>query len=438
VVVGAGPAGLAAAFTLVEAGLRPVLVDAAPRAGGMLRTELLDGARVDVGVQLVGSSHTALFDLARQAGAASLLLRTPGHDALWRDGRTHGITYGSVARMATSGALPLTLKLKLASRYVPYLKAQARRLDVNDPAGSGGDAFDDESIGAWGRRELGDEFVELLVYPLLAAFYGALPEETGAGIYHALARTGMDVSVYGAAGGFGALADALLAALQERGVEFVPGTTVRAVRALQQNDGGVSVDGERYSAAVLAVPANRAAALLDAGGELAAWLGAVRERSTLTVAYRLDRTMPGDWFALSFPRTSRPGQRTAVACVMSRKLQGLVPAGGDAVVAMPAPHALSQLMSRSDDDVAATLLADLESALRGISRRVTGARVFRYDDAYTVFDPGHVRRLLQYDPSWVPPGIALAGDYLMAPSVEGAVRSGIRAAHRIAAATAPG
>jgi protoporphyrinogen/coproporphyrinogen III oxidase len=384
----------------------------------------------------VGSSHAALFDLARKAGAASLLRRTPGHDALWRNGRAHGITYGSVARMATSGALPLTLKLKLASRYVPYLKAEARRLDVNDPAGSGGADFDDESIGAWGRRELGDEFVELLVYPLLAAFYGALPEETGAGIYHALARTGMDVSVYGAAGGFGALADALLAALQARGVDFVPGTAVRTVRA-RGNGGGVSVDGEPYSAAVLAVPANRAAALLDAGGELATWLGAVRERSTLTVAYRLDSAMSSDWFALSFPRTSQPGRRTAVACVMSRKLQGLVPPGGDAVVAMPAPHALSQLMSRSDDDVAEFLLADIETAVRGISRRVTAARVYRHDDAYTVFDPGHVRRLLEYDPSWVPPGIALAGDYLMAPSVEGAVRSGIRAAQRVAAVAAP-
>jgi protoporphyrinogen/coproporphyrinogen III oxidase len=428
-VIGAGPAGLAAAWTLAEAGLRPVLYDAAPRAGGMLRTDQLDGVHVDVGVQLVGSPHTALFDLARRAGAGSLLRKSPGHDALWRRGRAHGITYGSVASMVASGALPMTLKLKLASRYVPFLKTQARRLDVNDPAGSGGAEYDDESIGAWGRRELGDDFVELLVYPLLAAYYGALPEETGAGIYHALARAGMDVSVYGVAGGFGALADALVTALEARGAHFELGSAVRSVRALR--GGGVLVDGERFAGAVVAVAANRAAALLDAEGELAAWLDGVVERSALTVAYRLDRAAPGDWFGLSFPRTTEPGRRIAVACAMSRKLPGLVPQGGDAVVVLPAPHALPGLLSRSDDDVAATLLADLDSVLPGIGRRVRSHRVYRHDDAYTVFGPGHVKRLLRYDASWLPPGVALAGDYLVAPTVEGAVRSGIRAAARV-------
>jgi protoporphyrinogen oxidase len=428
-VIGAGPAGLGAAWSLSDRGAEVVVYERHARAGGMLRTETMDGARVDVGVQLVGSPHRLLFDLVARAGAGALLRRSPGHDALWRNGRPHGITYGSVASMLTSGALPTTLKLKLGSRYVPFLKTRAHGLDVSDLPGSGAASFDDESIGAWGRRELGDPFVELLVYPLLAAYYGALPEETAAGVYHALALVGMDVSVFGAAGGFGALADALVSAMVERGVRLRCGAEVRSVRATSAE---ADVDGEAYDGVVLAVPANRAAALLGATGALRGWLDAVLERSTFTVACRLDREFPGDYFGLSFPRVTEHGARVAAACIQGRKLSGLVPPGGDALVLLPTPPAAAALLAEPDERIAGLLLDDLESAVKGISRRVTATSVHRFDDAYTVFAPGHVRRLLQFDPLWLPPTVALAGDYLMSPSVEGAVRSGFRAARTLA------
>jgi protoporphyrinogen/coproporphyrinogen III oxidase len=428
-VVGAGPAGLAAAWELTAGGLLVDLYDREAVAGGMLRTELLEGARVDTGVQLVGSPHVAFMGLARQAGGEEMLRRSPGRDALWRRGRAQAITYGSISSMLGSGALPTTLKLKMGAKYLPYLRGPARELDVSDLAGSGGEKFDAETIGSWGRRELGDDFVELLVYPLLAAYYGALPEETGAGVYHALARVGMDVSVYAGSGGFGAVAGAMVQSLERRGCTFRGGTAVERVVA---EGGGVEVAGASYDGAVLAVPANRAAALLSATGDLAEWLGAVRERSTFTVAYRLDRPFPGDYFGLSFPRTTSPGARIAAVCIQSRKLPGLVPAGSDALVVMPAPLAVAPLCAQPDDDIAGTLLQDLEGAVRGIARHVTSARVFRFPDAYTVFGPGHVRALQRFDAAWLPPGLVLAGDYLMAPSVEGAVRSGQRAARRLA------
>ncbi|MGH7464827.1 MAG: FAD-dependent oxidoreductase, partial [Longimicrobiales bacterium] len=253
-VIGAGAAGLAAALRLTEAGARVTVYERAGRAGGRMRTETLDGARVDVGVQMVSSSHTSVFDLTRAAGAHELLRRSPGRDAVWRKGRANPITYGSVASMVTSSALPAMLKLKMGGRYLPFLTTQARTLEANDPAGSGGVEHDDESIGAWGRRELGSDFVELLVYPLLAAYYGALPEQTSAGVYHALARMGMDVSVYAAAGGFGALAEAWLAAAEAAGARYAAATEVVSLDA---SDAGVrvmtSAGGAQHDAVVIAV-----------------------------------------------------------------------------------------------------------------------------------------------------------------------------------------
>ena len=41
-------------------------------------------------------------------------------------------------------------------------------------------------------RQISADFVELLAYPLLGAYYGSLPEATSVLLYHALARAGLD------------------------------------------------------------------------------------------------------------------------------------------------------------------------------------------------------------------------------------------------------
>jgi oxygen-dependent protoporphyrinogen oxidase len=434
-VIGAGAAGLAAAWHLARAGEAVTLYEASARAGGLMRTETVNGAYIDVGVQLIGSTYTALRELVRDLGAVELLRRSPGRDALWRRDRAHAITYGSVSSMALSQALPTTLKLRLAAKYLPYLTVQAKHLDANDLTGSGGAAFDGESIGSWGNREVGEDFVELLTYPLLAAYYGATPEETSAAVYHALARVGLDVSVYACAGGFGALADAIVAGLKAAGVQCTFNARVDSVHvdgdAIEVEAGGTRA---RHDGVVVALPANRALALLSADGGLRDWLNAVRERSTLTVSYRTDRPFPGEYFGLSFPRVAGPGDHLAALCIQSRKLPGLVPAGGDALLAMPAPTVVRDLWERTDDDVATLMLAAIEEAVSGVSRRVTATQVHRFEDGATIFTPGHVRRLTSFNAAWLPPNVSLAGDYLVAPTVEGAVRSGRTAAQRLFAA----
>jgi protoporphyrinogen/coproporphyrinogen III oxidase len=444
-VIGAGAAGLAAALRLVRAGARVTVYEREARAGGRMRTETLDGARVDVGVQLVSSSHTSLMALAQQVGGRELLKRSPGRDALWRKGRANPITYGSIASMVASSALPTTLKLKMGGRYLPFLTKNARTLDANDPAGSGGVVHDGESIGAWGERELGSEFVELLAYPLLAAYYGAVPEETSAGVYHGLARMGLDVSVFGASGGFGALADAWLSAVESAGARYLAATEVTRIDAAVDGVRLTTSAGEaRHDAVVLAVPAPIAARLLSGAGidgpggaAIAEWLTQVRVTPTLTVAYRMDGAFPGDYFGLSFPRGDLIGDRVVALCIQSRKLPGLVPAGGDALVALPAPAAAASLLAMEDAAAADAMLTSLERAVSGIRKHVKSAHVTRYDHGYTIFYPGYLRHLTRFDPAWLPARVTLAGDYMLAPSVEGAVRSGERAAERVLAQPAP-
>lgn len=430
--IGAGLAGLATAWELVKGGAEVVLYEERAEPGGRMRSDTLDGYVVDPGVQLVSSTHGSLFRLAEEIGARSWFVRSPGRDALWRNGRAHTLTYGSVASLATSTALPAWLKLRLAAKYLPYLAGHARRLDANDPARTGGAELDGHSVAEWGREELGDDFVELLAYPLLATYYGGPPERISVALYHALAKVGTDVKLYALKEGMGTFARRVLGALRERGVHWRGGEAVTGVRMQGAHIRVESASGaETYDAAVLAVPARVSLTLLEGDAALVSWLGKVESAPTATLALLLDRPLDVDYFGLSFPRGTSPGEVVVALCMQHRKIAGLVPGGRALVVAYPAPKIAPEMANASSAEVVERLLPAIEQVFRGVRAQIIHARAYRFPEGYTLFYPGYLRHILMFDEAWLPPGLALAGDYLVAPTAEGAVISGQRAAMRL-------
>ncbi|MFC5724100.1 NAD(P)/FAD-dependent oxidoreductase [Streptomyces gamaensis] len=77
VIVGAGLAGLSAAHRLTAAGVRVAVLETAPRPGGRMATDRIDGFRLDRTAQLL---NTAFPELLRTPGLDTLALRpfTPG------------------------------------------------------------------------------------------------------------------------------------------------------------------------------------------------------------------------------------------------------------------------------------------------------------------------------------------------------------------------
>ncbi|HEX5724387.1 MAG TPA: NAD(P)/FAD-dependent oxidoreductase [Longimicrobiaceae bacterium] len=435
-VVGAGPAGMATAFRLAQAGAAVTVYEATARVGGRARTDLVDGWRVDPACQLFGSVYTTFLRVLRAAGGGSLCVRTPGRDALWRRGKAHEVVYGSPASMLASGALPFGLKLRLAV-YPPYLHRHAAALEPAALERAAAEGLDRESIAAWGVREPGRDFVDLLAAPTLAALYGTLPEEASAGFYHAVARQGMHAEVLALAGGASAFCDALAAALSRLGGRVLTGRRVRAVHPAK---GGVELSGEgwteRFGAVVLAVPAPAAREIDGMTRPVVEWLEGVRVRPTVSLALLLDRPAGVRWFALSFARGE--SRALAAACVQENKLGDRVPPGRGLVVAYPLPEAGERLAAANADadTVLRALLPDLSRALPGIESAIRRVVLYHWPHAWTVFSPGYLARLgelrrtgLDFDGR-----IALAGDYLYMPNLEGAALSGVRAAERVCAA----
>jgi phytoene dehydrogenase-like protein len=89
VVVGAGLAGLCCGLHLQEAGLRPLLVEAGDRVGGRVRTDVVDGFRLDRGFQVL---LTAYPEAHRLLDYRSLRLHAFEPGALVRvDGKFHRV-----------------------------------------------------------------------------------------------------------------------------------------------------------------------------------------------------------------------------------------------------------------------------------------------------------------------------------------------------------
>ena len=162
-VVGGGISGLAAAFQARQRGARVVVLEAAGRPGGKVRTSPLAGVDLDEAADAFLARVPEAVDLCSELGlAADLVSPATGTAYVWWD--------GALRRLPAEQLLgvPVDVDAVAASGLLsPAGVERARRdLTLGDDRPGG-----DESVGALVRRRLGDEVHERLVAPLVGSIY---------------------------------------------------------------------------------------------------------------------------------------------------------------------------------------------------------------------------------------------------------------------------
>ncbi|MGJ7922765.1 protoporphyrinogen oxidase [Neobacillus sp. LXY-4] len=169
IIVGGGITGLSAAYYLQKEAQQkslPIeikLIEAANRLGGVIETVKKDGFVIEKGPDSIIARKTAGINLIEELGLKDKVISNiAGKSYILVNGKLHTMPEGSfmgiptkVTPFAFSGLFSPLGKLRAAADFVlPKGKPQ-----------------DDQSIGAFFRRRLGNEVVENLIEPLLAGIY---------------------------------------------------------------------------------------------------------------------------------------------------------------------------------------------------------------------------------------------------------------------------
>ncbi|HVW31722.1 MAG TPA: FAD-dependent oxidoreductase, partial [Acidimicrobiia bacterium] len=121
VVVGAGIAGMAAAFRLKRAGFAVTVLEAEDHVGGRMATIERDGFRIDTAAAILPTTYTRMVKLISDAGLGDDVVPTSDLVGFARDGAVHrlrsrrapldGLTTGLLSPAAKLGLLKVVADL---------------------------------------------------------------------------------------------------------------------------------------------------------------------------------------------------------------------------------------------------------------------------------------------------------------------------------------
>jgi oxygen-dependent protoporphyrinogen oxidase len=404
-IVGGGIAGLTAAWELSRRRMSFVVLERAPRAGGVIVSEELDGFTIDGGPDSLLIQKREGIALCEELGLGGRLVATkqPRIAYIQRGGRLHALPAASVLGIPTrvgpfvrTGLFTWPGKLRMgAELFVP-----PRRTD------------DDESIGAFMTRRFGREATTFLAEPLLAGIH--------AGDVDRLSMKALFPRLFEAEKQHGSLLRAFRnpeprTANPDGAFKSLPGGLGELVRTLVRaigeqnvctNNGVVSIGGGGpfvvrtardtvdARAVIVAAPAYVVGALMrDRDRELADLCTQIPYASAATVALAFRRDaighpLNGSGFVV--PRAEHAG--ILAASWLSSKWPHRAPGDGHALLRTFAGGARDpQALEKSDAELVALSLNALRPLL-GINGTPLFTRVYRFERGNAQHEVGHLTR----------------------------------------------
>lgn len=384
VVVGAGIAGLVAAWECARVGMPVTVLEASDDVGGTVASAEVAGLALDIGADCWSRSD-AVRELVEELGLTGRVI-TPADEGTW----IAGLPRDAAAPVPADAVLgiPANPWDESARRFIGWSGAWRAYLDRLRPPLTIGKEL---NLARLVRTRMGDAVLERMVAPLTAGRYGIAPDAVDVsaaapGLSTALTRTGSlggavadllvgrrGPAVESLDGGMRQLIDALVTRLADLGAVVETGASVDVV--VRDDDGWRALDGaeERARGDVLIVAASPHAAarlLAPHAGETVGLMtdaASTREIVTLVVdAPELDAA----------PRGSQiyrvPGSGPASGLVHgTARWEWLARAAG------PGRHVVRVAFDRPPGSAAASATSDTEAvaAAREEASAVLGVRI---------------------------------------------------------------
>lgn len=441
IIIGAGVSGLAALHTLRKAGVDAVCLEAAGKAGGRVASVRRDGFILDTGAQFFFRYYDTCFGLCRELGLGGDIVPFPFRAAL-PDLENHNRLTPILASVRVPD-LPRVLMDLLRFRGVtlrsirellpllPTLASRNRSLRFIRP----GDNLDldRESLAEFTIRKGGVEALERILQPVACCMTLGQPEELGAGYGLGLFWY-MINGLWTLSNGIGTVSERLHERYRERIRCSTPVSRVviekGRVKGVETASGFMDADG-----VICATTATKALQLIPGlPASMAAPLRTAKYSRCCHVMLALEkRLLPPGWYAVALPR--RTGSTMAGFADSSIKSSRYAPAWGGIVNCFTHGRHAAEMNRMSDEQAVQLVTDDIKKYVPSMPDRPLFAEVCRYDEAVCTAAPGMLTAMEEMKARHYRDvqGLALAGEYLYMPSVDGAIRSGIDAAESLLA-----
>ena len=447
IVVGAGLAGLAAAYTLRRRGIDVTVFEASSYPGGRVLGREVDGFHIDVGANLFLDTFGAVRQLADDLGIRLERTRVPVHGGIYRNGRFHGL-YGGDRFASQFRTMATLLSFRLLSpggtwrafRFISMLQSRSRELSLEDPSRIL-DLDTGESAAEFVESRFGSELLERLVGPSLAGYVFGHPERIGAvRAMSLLWQYGLNGAAWPILprGGTEAFGDALVRACEG---SIRTSTPVRDIvirdgvaRGVVTASGVVEAD-----AVICATTATGALEIAPAlPSDIRSVLSRVAYSRCCRVFFGVDSNpLPQDWYGVMFPRDT--GTLIAGVSNATALRPESAPEGKTLIDALLIEEGADRLSALDDDHVAAQVLEEVRRFLPAMAAVPLFAHVHRWPEAGCLVPGGAMKALHEIPQQLLHDvrGLFLAGEYMGVPSTNGALRSGVDAANDCAELFAP-
>jgi protoporphyrinogen/coproporphyrinogen III oxidase len=427
VVVGAGVAGLTAAWWLKQAGVLSLVVEAEGHVGGRTRSISIHGCRINTGAAFFTSFYDETLSLCSH-------LRVPLVEPLIHPTRAgnnrHMVT--PLGRIPYAPSKPVALlrfpavdigqKARLVKTVTKILCGPA--LHIAEPESLV--PYDDDNAVRWGRREIGEEATDYFVRPAIEPFFYAHASQVSAGVARALLRHAVRWRLSTPRDGMDALARTLAATLDVRvGCRACQLQSARRRILVHNKDG--SVLAAKY--VIIAIPPRDALELAppitsDDQEDLESWQR-YESSVALFLGYRRIVDLPSVSTTVGGPGRHRLVGLTALS---RGGVPGFIPLGQEVISVLAMGEHSRRLLRLSPSAAEEVLRADVSADLGLDLPRPDWSHIVRREAATLVAGPGSLERVVAFSRRQRA-RVHFAGDWLSGVStVEGAVRSGRKAA----------
>ncbi|MHB8691170.1 MAG: protoporphyrinogen/coproporphyrinogen oxidase [Solirubrobacteraceae bacterium] len=434
-VIGAGMAGMSAAFRLQQAGLEPTVFERNDRVGGRIWTVAQGGYLMDLGAAVYLGTYREAIETIKDVGLGGELRELPAIGAMPKHGEVIEFDYSKPIRTALSTrALSTAAKLR-ALRLAWMLLRNLGNLGYADYAKL--EAIDNESTQQYSRRALSRELEEYATEPLVRGTWAADDGESSNALMLWSIRNMLVPTVFSLDSGMDALAREIASRVTVRLSSPVSNVTEYDDRVevtfAPGSDDGFGEQTEIFDGAVIATTAKPALAMfpqMDANHR--SLYETARYRGLVTVALGLNRAPTDRATYILIPRVEDPDFIAVIADHI--KAIGRAPAGKSMYTLLGSHEYLHRSWDRSDAEILADAIACASRYHGDVSGQVEQHRIVRWEEVVPVVDTGRFALIARFKERLDPSArVQLASDLDRIPGVNGALVSGLEAAQRVAA-----